>query len=47
MQRDRTPTEARGAVISGRVILVLLSSLSGAVIAMAAIWYFFFSAVTR
>jgi hypothetical protein len=42
MERDRTPTEARGGVISGRVIVVLLASLSGAVIAMAAIWYFFF-----
>jgi hypothetical protein len=47
LEHDRTPTEARGGVISGRVILVLLTSLSGAVIAMAAIWYFFFSAGTR
>lgn len=47
MERDRTPTEARGGVISGRVILVLLASLSGAVIAMAAIWYFYFSPGVR
>ena len=47
MDRDRTPAEARGGVISGRVILVLLVSPNGSVIAMAAIWYFFFSAGTR
>ncbi len=35
MQRDLTPVEARGAVISGRVITVLAISVVGAVITMA------------
>ncbi len=38
MQRDLTPVEARGAVISGRIITVLAVSFVGAVIAMAGAW---------
>lgn len=38
MERERTPVEARGAVISGRVIKVLVVSCVGAAIAMAGVW---------
>jgi hypothetical protein len=38
MQRERTPVEARGGVISGRIITVLAISIVGAVIAMAGVW---------
>ena len=38
MQRDITPVEARSGIISGRVILVLIASFSGAVIALALAW---------
>lgn len=38
MKRELTPVEARGAVISGRVITILIISCVGAVIAMAAVW---------
>jgi hypothetical protein len=40
MQEERTPVEARSGVISGRVILVLVSSFVGAVIAVALCWAF-------
>ena len=40
MERDRTPTEARSGVISGRVTLVLVSSFGGAVIALVLCWLF-------
>lgn len=39
MKRELTPTEARSGIISGRVLLVLLLSSFGAVLAMAAAWY--------
>jgi len=35
MEPDRTPIEARGAVISGRVITLLLASFAGTLVAMA------------
>ena len=38
MERERTPVEARGGVISGRVITVLAISFTGAVIALAGVW---------
>jgi len=38
MEHDRTPTEARGGVISGRVIKVLVISSIGAAIALAGAW---------
>ena len=40
MERDRTPVEARGGVISGRIITILVISGIGAVIAMAGEWAF-------
>lgn len=40
MEHDRTPTEARGGVISGRVIKILVVSGLGAAIAMAVAWAF-------
>jgi nitrogen fixation protein FixH len=40
MKLERTPVEARGGVISGRVFLVLVSSFGGAVIAVALCWAF-------
>jgi hypothetical protein len=41
MERERTPVEARSGVISGRVALVLLASLIGAVVALGLCWTFF------
>jgi hypothetical protein len=41
MQRERTPTEARSGVVSGRVFIVLISSFVGAVIALALAWALF------
>lgn len=41
MQRDLTPTESRSGVVSGRVILVLISSFAGAVIALGLAWALF------
>lgn len=41
MQPDLTPTESRSGVVSGRVILVLISSFAGAVIALGLAWALF------
>lgn len=41
MQREVTPVEARSGVVSGRVILVLVSSFVGAVIALGLSWALF------
>lgn len=38
MERELTPVEARGGVISGRIITLLVVSFVGAVIALAGIW---------
>jgi hypothetical protein len=38
MQRERTPVEARGGVISGRIVTVLVISAVGAVIALWGVW---------
>ena len=38
MERELTPVEARGGVISGRIITVLALSFLGTVIALAAVW---------
>jgi len=38
MERELTPVEARGAVISGRIVRVLAVSFVGAVIALAGVW---------
>ena len=42
MERDRTPVEARAGVISGRVLLVLVTSLGGGAVAVALCWLLFF-----
>ena len=41
MQREITPTESRSGVVSGRVLLVLISSFAGAVIALGLAWALF------
>jgi hypothetical protein len=38
MQRERTPVEARGGIISGRIVTVLAISVLGAVVALVAVW---------
>jgi hypothetical protein len=38
MQRELTPVEGRGGVISGRIVTVLVVSVVGAVIAMVTVW---------
>ena len=38
MERERTPVEARGGVISGRIVKILVISSVGAAIAMAGVW---------
>jgi hypothetical protein len=38
MQRERTPVEARGGIISGRIVTVLVISAVGAVIALWGVW---------
>jgi acyl-CoA synthetase (AMP-forming)/AMP-acid ligase II len=38
MQRERTPVEARGGVVSGRIVTVLVISSVGAVIALWGVW---------
>ena len=38
MERELTPVEARGGVVSGRVITVLAISFLGTVIALAGVW---------
>jgi hypothetical protein len=40
MERERTPVQARSGAISGRVILVLVSSFVGACIALGLAWLF-------
>lgn len=44
MQREVTPTESRSGAVSGRVILVLISSFAGAVIALGLAWGLFIRA---
>jgi hypothetical protein len=38
MQRERTPVEVRGGVVSGRIVAVLVISSVGAVIALWGVW---------
>lgn len=40
MERELTPVEARGGVISGRILRLLGISFVGAVIAMVGVWAF-------
>jgi len=42
MQHELTPVESRGGVISGRVLLVLVLSFVGALIALGLSWAFLF-----
>jgi hypothetical protein len=42
MQTELTPDEARGGVVSGRVVTVLVVSSLGAFAALSATWWFFF-----
>ncbi len=43
MEQQRTPVEARSGVISGRVVLVLVSSFVGAIVAIGVCWAIFLS----
>ena len=38
MERELTPVEARGGLISGRIVTVLAMSFVGPVIALAGLW---------
>jgi hypothetical protein len=40
MERELTPVEARGGVVSGRVLTILALSSVGAVVALALAWLF-------
>jgi hypothetical protein len=42
MQRELNPVESRGGVVSGRVLLVLVLSSIGALIALGLSWAFLF-----
>jgi hypothetical protein len=42
MERELTPVEARGVVVSGRVLTVLVLSSVGAVVALALAWLLLF-----
>jgi hypothetical protein len=40
MERELTPVEARGGVVSGRVLTILALSSAGAIVALALAWLF-------
>jgi len=42
MERELTPVEARGGVVSGRILTILVISSVGAIAAMAIAWLFLF-----
>jgi hypothetical protein len=42
MERELTPVEARGGVVSGRVLTILALSSIGAVVALALAWLLLF-----
>jgi hypothetical protein len=42
VRRELTPVESRSGVVSGRVLLVLVSSFVGALIALGLSWAFLF-----
>jgi hypothetical protein len=42
MEREVTPVEARGGVVSGRVLTVLVLSSVGAVVALTLAWLLLF-----
>lgn len=39
MEPDLTPIQARGGVISGRIVTVLVISITGALLGLAAVWF--------
>jgi hypothetical protein len=41
MRREVSPVESRGGVVSGRIMLVLVSSFVGAIIALGLAWALF------
>ena len=41
MVPDLTPIEARGGIISGRIIIVLIVSTVGALFVLSSLWWFF------
>lgn len=43
MERELTPVEARGGVISGRIITILIISTTAAVVALGLAWFLVFS----
>jgi hypothetical protein len=43
MERELTPVEARGGIVSGRIITILIISTSAAIIALALTWFLVFS----
>ena len=43
MERELTPVEARGGVISGRIITILIISTTSAIIALGFVWFLVFS----
>ncbi|WP_296335633.1 hypothetical protein [Reyranella sp.] len=45
MERELTPVEARGGVISGRIIRILLISTAAAVLALGLAWFVVFSRI--
>ncbi len=38
MERELTPVESRGGVISGRIVTLMIVSLVGAIVAMVGLW---------
>jgi hypothetical protein len=45
MERELTPVEARGGVISGRIIRILLISTAAAALALGLAWFVVFSRI--
>ena len=43
MERELTPVEARGGVVSGRIITILVISTTAAIIALGLAWLLVFS----
>ena len=45
MERELTPVEARGGLISGRIIRILLISTAAAALALGLSWFVVFSRI--
>ena len=39
MKPDLTPIEARGGVISGRIVTILVVSIVGTLLSLSAVWF--------